>query len=118
MDKWLWAARFFRTRSLATRAVLGGRVLVNGTRAKPSRALKLADRIEFSRGEERLELLVRGFSAQRRPAAEAAGLYELVGVRGKRVEGDSIPGQTQPRPERGGRPSKRDRRKLQRLRGR
>lgn len=76
IDKWLWAARFFKTRSLAAAAVDGGRVKWNGQQVKPARELKAGDPLEIVAGEVRWTVIVRGVSAQRRPAPEARLLYE------------------------------------------
>jgi len=75
VDKWLWMARFYKTRSLATAAVQGGKVHVNGQRAKPAYDVKLGDRLELTRGPERLEIVVQGFALHRGPAVEAQALY-------------------------------------------
>jgi ribosome-associated heat shock protein Hsp15 len=76
LDKWLWAARFFKTRGLANEAVSGGKVAVNDQRAKPSRALRIGDRLDIQRGEEHFTIVVTGLSDRRGPASVAAGLYE------------------------------------------
>jgi len=76
IDKWLWAARFFKTRSLAAAAVDGGRVRWNGQNVKPARELKPGDELEIVAGELRWTVVVRGVNAQRRPAPEARLLYE------------------------------------------
>lgn len=76
IDKWLWAARFFKTRSLAAQAVDGGRVKWNGQATKPARELAPGDVLEIANGELRWTLVVRGLDAQRRPAGEARLLYE------------------------------------------
>ena len=76
VDKWLWAARFFKTRSAATEAVLGGRVHVNGTRVKPSKEVRVDDRIEATISATRRIVVVTGISERRGPAKEAAALYE------------------------------------------
>ncbi|MDP1982075.1 MAG: RNA-binding S4 domain-containing protein [Sulfuritalea sp.] len=76
IDKWLWAARFFKTRSLAAGAVDGGKVKWNGQTVKPARELKPGDELEISAGELRWTVIVRGLNAQRRPAPEARLLYE------------------------------------------
>ena len=76
MDKWLWAARFFKTRSLAATAVDGGRVKWNGQHVKPARELKPGDELDIVAGEVRWSVIVRGLNAQRRPAPEARLLYE------------------------------------------
>jgi ribosome-associated heat shock protein Hsp15 len=75
LDVWLWAARFFRTRSLAKTAIEGGKVTVGGAAVKASRAVRTADRIAIARGEERIEVIVYGLSEQRGGAPEAQSLY-------------------------------------------
>jgi ribosome-associated heat shock protein Hsp15 len=75
VDRWLWCARFFRARTLATEAVKGGHVRVNGQRIKPSRALKIGDRLNIARGAEMIEVTVCAVPERRGPAAEARGLY-------------------------------------------
>src|SRR5688500_9304237 len=76
IDVWLWAARFFRTRSLAKLAVESGKVEVGGQRAKPSRLVRGGDGLLVRRGEEALELVVRSLSDVRGPAQVAQALYE------------------------------------------
>ncbi len=118
IDKWLWAARFFKTRSLATDAVDGGRVQLNGVRVKPAKEVKCGDRIELSIGDLHWELVVAGLSDKRGPAPQARLLYaeteasqsrraETVALRQLRVE---------PAAEIHGRPTKRDRRNIDRWR--
>ena len=75
IDKWLWAARFFKTRSLAAKAVEGGRVRLNGEGAKPSRALRPGDELAIRVGELEWVVEVKALSRQRGPAAQAALLY-------------------------------------------
>ena len=74
-DQWLWAARFFKTRSLAKQAIDGGKVDVNGAGCKPAKALHIGDRLRLSRSEERLEVEVLGLSDKRGPASVAQALY-------------------------------------------
>lgn len=74
-DVWLWAARFFKTRSLAKQAIDGGRIDVNGAGCKPAKTLRAGDRLKISRGEERLEVEVVALSGKRGPAAVAQALY-------------------------------------------
>ena len=76
IDKWLWAARFFKTRSTATDAVLGGRVHVNGARVKPSKEIRAGDTVEIRVGQLAWTVVVRGISDKRGPASLAATLYE------------------------------------------
>jgi ribosome-associated heat shock protein Hsp15 len=75
LDQWLWAARFFKTRSLAKQAIDGGRIDVNDAGCKPAKALHLGDMLRISRGEERLEVEVLGLSDKRGPASVAQTLY-------------------------------------------
>ena len=76
IDKWLWAARFFKTRSLATQAVNGGRVHLNGERIKPSRNVLPGDRLNITRGEVVFDVLVLDLSERRGPATVARKLYQ------------------------------------------
>jgi ribosome-associated heat shock protein Hsp15 len=76
IDKWLWAARFFKTRSMAAQAVSGGKVHVNGARIKPARVVQPGDELRIRRGELEFIVIVQGVSAKRRPAKEAQLLYE------------------------------------------
>lgn len=76
LDKWLWAARFFKTRALASEAINGGHVHLNGSRVKPSRSVQAGDRLEIRRAREEYEVTVVALSERRGPASEAAQLYE------------------------------------------
>ena len=76
IDKWLWAARFFRTRELASKACELGRVTSNNVRAKPAREVKVGDKIQLENETGRFELEVLGLSQQRGPAAVAQTLYQ------------------------------------------
>lgn len=76
LDKWLWTARFFRSRSLAAQAVVGGKVHLNGARAKPGRVIRVGDEVSVRRGPYEWIVLVRGISLQRGPASQAELLYE------------------------------------------
>lgn len=75
LDVWLWAARFFKTRSLARQAVDTGKVEVGGQRAKPSRTVRVGEALRVTRGEETFEIEVRGLSDTRGPAPVAQALY-------------------------------------------
>lgn len=75
LDLWLWAARFFKTRSLAKNAIEAGKVEVQGQRAKPSRVVRVGDSVRVTRGEELYEVDVRGLSDKRGPASTAQSLY-------------------------------------------
>ena len=120
IDKWLWAARFFKTRSAATEAVLGGRVHVNGERVKPAKDVGVGDTIEISIGDRRWVVLVRAVADKRGSATVAATLYEetpeSVAAREQRALEHKLS-----RPlgaDLGARPTKQDRRRLERFRGR
>ena len=75
LDKWLWAARFYKTRSLATKAIEGGRVHVNGSRVKPSYKIKLNDQLRLTRPGHKQDIIVLAISDKRGPAAMAQILY-------------------------------------------
>jgi len=75
IDKWLWVARFFKTRSLASAAINGGKVHINGNRTRPSRQLVAGDVLTIQKGPYRFEITVEQLARQRRPAPEARLLY-------------------------------------------
>lgn len=119
LDKWLWAARFFKTRSLAAQAVSGGKVEVNDARVKPARRIRSGERLTIRRGVIQWVVVVRGLNRERRPAREAVLLYEetLESHEARRSE-EELHRQAQARRNRGlGRPTKRERRELERLKG-
>lgn len=76
LDKWLWTARFFKTRSLASEAISGGKVHLNGQRTKPGKEVKIGSRIVISKGSTQWEVIVANIIGQRRPAKEAVLLYQ------------------------------------------
>jgi ribosome-associated heat shock protein Hsp15 len=121
VDKWLWAARLHKTRSLAADAVKGGRVQVNGQRVKPSKEVGPGDELEVTIGQARRTVVVRGVTERRGPAKEAALLYEetaeSIAARELLAEQRRL---TSPPPgaDLGVRPTKRDRRRLDATRGR
>ncbi len=120
IDKWLWAARFFKTRRLATDAVSGGHVHVNGQRVKPARPLRVGDRLQISRGHQRVEVEVEALSERRGPAKVASALYtETETSRAEREAATAArraERQASPAPER--RPDKKARRQIIRFSGR
>ena len=119
IDKWLWAARFYKTRSLAARAVEGGKVKLNGGRVKPGKEVKAGDEIELRSGELRWLVEVRGVALKRGPAAEAALLYAESGESRVRREQMIAMRRAEPHPahDTHGRPTKRDRRMIRRFTG-
>ena len=114
IDKWLWAARAFKTRSLASDACDGGKVDVNGEAAKPAKAVRAGDRVEITTPVGRRVLKVIALSDRRGPAPVARALYED-------LTPPALPRLRQPRPPYrtpgAGRPTKRERRDIDRLRG-
>nr|VFJ96261.1 MAG: heat shock protein Hsp15 [Candidatus Kentron sp. H]VFJ97030.1 MAG: heat shock protein Hsp15 [Candidatus Kentron sp. H]VFK02768.1 MAG: heat shock protein Hsp15 [Candidatus Kentron sp. H] len=120
LDKWLWAARFFKTRSLASEAISGGKVHVGDQRAKPAKLVRPGARIRIRRGPVEWEVIVQGISKQRRPAPEAVLLYqetpESITDREKAAEQRRVENTERIRGL--GRPTKRDRRRLSDLTGR
>lgn len=118
LDKWLWAARFYKTRSLATDAVDGGKVKLNGATVKPAREIKPGDRLALRVGEEDWEVVVQGLNEQRRPAPEARLLYQETeySARRRAAAAELRKLAPTPAPEHKGRPTKRDRRQLIRFR--
>jgi ribosome-associated heat shock protein Hsp15 len=117
LDKWLWAARFFKTRSLAQQAVAGGRVQLNGDRTKPAHEVKAGDTVVVRVGDWRWEVKVKALSDKRGPAEEARKLYdETEASRAERERrGDLRRWGTEPAATLKGRPTKRDRRRLEDL---
>jgi ribosome-associated heat shock protein Hsp15 len=121
VDKWLWAARLHKTRSLAADAVKGGRVQVNGQRVKPSKEVGPGDELEVTIGQVRRTVVVRGVAARRGPAKEAVLLYEETPE--SVAERELLAKQRRlasppPGADLGARPTKRDRRRLDATRGR
>lgn len=118
IDKWLWAARFFKTRSLAKAAIEGGKVQMNGQRVKVSKELSAGDRLRIRQGWDEKEVTVVALSDQRRGAAEAQALYEESAESIRRRDAEAAArkaaGGITPNPRR--RPSKRERRQIHRFR--
>jgi len=114
LDKWLWAARFFKTRGVATEAVKGGKVSLNRQRPKPSKTVKVGDLLEITQPHRRVKITVLALSDKRGNAEMATSLYRLE---------DEVLNQRKPTPEMAlagfrekgkGRPTKRERRQLER----
>jgi ribosome-associated heat shock protein Hsp15 len=120
LDKWLWAARFFKTRALAAEAVAGGKVEVNGDRPKRARPLQVGDELRIRLGPYEHIVTVRALSDRRGPATQAAGLYQETEASRSAREAralqlkslHSLFGSEK------GRPTKKDRREIERLKGR
>ncbi len=114
LDKWLWAARFYKTRSLAVEAINGGKVHVNNSRVKPGRTIKPDDILSISKPPYEHIITVLGFSKQRRPAPEAQQLYIESDVSIEKREKLHQEMKNQPLGFRHdkGRPNKRDRRHI------
>lgn len=119
LDKWLWAARFFKTRSLAARAIVGGKVQVNGRRVKRSLMLKVGDRVRVRKRAAEFQLIVRSLSERRGSASQAAALFEET-PESQRARAE-LASQRKAAPtfsfREKGRPSKKERRELRRLKG-
>ena len=120
LDKWLWAARFFKTRQLAAEAITGGKVQLNGQRTKPGKDIRAGSQLRIHKGSLEWEIEVKILAKQRRPASEAVTFYEeREESRHKRQE--LVIMQREQRaamPHSHARPNKRERRILQRLRQR
>ena len=118
MDKWLWAARFFKTRSAATDAVAGGHVQVGGERVKPAKEVRVGDTLDIRRGEFRWTVVVTGLAERRGSAAAAAELYdETAGSLAAREQQRSERGLARPLgADLGTRPTKLARRRIEALR--
>ena len=120
IDKWLWAARFYKTRALAAEAIAGGKVQVNGERVKRAKPLQVGDELRIRQGPHEYQLVVRDLSDRRGPAVQAAALYEerpesraarqALALQLKSLHSAFLP-------ERG-RQTKKDRREINRLKGR
>ena len=112
LDKWLWAARFFKTRSLASQAIDLGRVRIDGERIKPAHEAKVGEMLDLQVGDHRLQVVIRALSTQRGPASAARELYletsDSIARRKLREEQRAA----EPAQSTKGRPTKRDRREL------
>ena len=114
VDRWLWAARFFKSRALAAEAIQGGHIHVNGARIKPSRSISVGDEIRVRKGTERFLVSVTGLSERRGPAREAHQLYieheSSIEARKTQLDERRLLRSTSPAPPK--RPDKRSRRHI------
>ncbi len=115
IDKWLWAARFFKTRGLAKTAIDGGHVHLNGVRAKPARTLRCGDLLDITVATRKLTVVVEALSETRGPASIAQQLYAETPESIARGEAIRAQRAAQSEPRQGGRPTKRDRRAIHRF---
>ena len=115
LDKWLWAARFYKTRSIAADAAGGGKVQLNGDRAKPAKPVKIGDRLVVHTGTYEWAVTVLALSERRRSATEAQALYEETEQSrlAREQQAEKLKAERRAMPDFArGRPSKRDRRKI------
>jgi ribosome-associated heat shock protein Hsp15 len=115
LDKWLWAARFFKTRQMATDAINGGKVHLNGQRTKPGKEISVGSQLRITKHPYTWDITVIALSAQRRPAKEAALLYQETSESSSQRQAETIRRREEigTQPER--RPSKKDRRLIHRF---
>jgi ribosome-associated heat shock protein Hsp15 len=120
LDKWLWAARFFKTRQIASEAINGGKVHLNGQRTKPGKEVKVGSRLSIHTPAAEYEIEVRILAEKRRPASEARTFYEetqeSIERREKREEANRLERLAKPRPNHG-KLNKKDRRMIHRFTG-
>jgi len=117
IDKWLWAARFYKTRSLASEAIKGGKVSVNNNRVKPGREVALGDTLILRQGFDEKTVLVQAISDKRGPATVAQQLYQetTASMQKREKEKELRKLAAVPRPHGDGRPTKRSRRQIHRF---
>ena len=119
VDKWLWAARFFKTRALAVEAIEGGKIEVNGAKVKRAKLVQLGDEVRIRQTPFEHIVMVRGISERRGPASVAATLYEETAESKTKREAMATQIRSMPADDwESGRPSKRDRREIERFKGR
>ncbi|MBT2970492.1 MAG: RNA-binding protein S4 [gamma proteobacterium symbiont of Ctena orbiculata] len=120
LDKWLWAARFFKTRQIAAEAISGGKVHLNGQRTKPGKEIKAGSQLRIHKGALEWEITVRVLATKRRPASEARSFYDeppaSIERRERLVEAQRLERSMAPRIAHG-RPNKKDRRMIHRFTG-
>ena len=117
LDKWLWAARFFKTRSLAKQAIEGGKVHCNGARSKSSREIEIGTVLEIRRGWDELTVVVKALSDKRGSAPQAVLLYEETpeSMEKRKLEAEKRRSMRAANPFNEGRPTKKDRRQIHRF---
>ena len=119
IDKWLWAARFFKTRNSAANAVHGGKVHVNGQRVKPSRSIQIGDKLEIKRGQYQAVVEIEALSEKRGPAKEAQKLYKeslkSIEKRELKIQQQKLLNANMPQTKR--KPDKRQRRQIRKVSG-
>ncbi len=117
LDKWLWAARFYKTRAIAREMIEGGNVHYNGQRSKPSKVVELNAQLTLRQGNDERTVVIKAITEQRRPATEAVALYEetaeSIEKREKVALARKLNALTMPHPDR--RPDKKERRDLMRF---
>ena len=117
LDKWLWAARFYKTRAIAREMIEGGKVHYNGQRSKPSKVVELNAQLTLRQGNDERTVVIKAITEQRRPATEAVVLYEetaeSIEKREKVALARKLNALTMPHPDR--RPDKKERRDLMRF---
>jgi ribosome-associated heat shock protein Hsp15 len=120
LDRWLWAARFFKTRALAIRAIDGGKIRLNGNRPKRSKSVSAGDEITIRKGPFEYAVRVRAVADRRGPAAAARELYEesAESIERREIMKAQLKAAPTPGYEGRGRPTKRDRRMLERMKDR
>lgn len=119
LDKWLWAARFFKTRAIAQEAIAGGKVLYNGERPKPAREVRLGDEVRLRMGPYEHIILVRELNPRRGPAKQAQTMYEetSASVAAREKLAAQLKAASAFNPQAAWTDSKKDRRDLRRMRG-
>jgi ribosome-associated heat shock protein Hsp15 len=120
LDRWLWAARWYKTRSQAAQAIAGGKIRVNGERPKRARVIGLGEEVRVRKGPYEFHVVVRGLSEDRGPAATARTLYEETPASqaARALLALQLKSQPQITYTGKGRPTKKDRRAIERLEGR
>jgi ribosome-associated heat shock protein Hsp15 len=117
LDKWLWAARFFKTRGLASEALKGGKVELNGQKPKPSKTVNIGDELNITQAHRKVKVRVLALSDQRRQAEQAESLYQLIEETLLQRKPSADMALVGYREKGAGRPTKRDRRQIEQFNG-